>query len=267
MKTHTNLYKFLLFPLLLLFSCTDSTTEDGTSVSPEELLFIDIEETMFTGVYDTMGYTLLVNNISAELYQSLENPFVKEDSIREVLCGNKEGGCMEAMEQYYIAQASDKVIRKGNELKLALAGGGEKIMANNLTEGDDYEVYQFYKRSQGYYIVAVFYYESYGYYLISEETGKATFTIGMPVLSPDQKLYAAANYDMVAAFTYNGLELLTFSKDSVAGVLKIDFATWGPEEVKWKDDSTLYVKQKSQHEEGPEENNYAAIRIRKSPRI
>jgi hypothetical protein len=264
MKTFKNFYKaFLILPILFFYSCTDSTTEDGTGIQGEDILFANIQETTFTGIYDTLGYTLLVNNITKDFYEMLNDSSENEDSIRNKVCGDKEGGCMEAMEQYYISKVPDKVKRNGKELILFLTNGSTKVFVNNEAEGDSYEVYQFQSFNNGYYTVAVFYYEEYGYYLINAATGKATFTIGPPILSPDQKQFAAANYDMVAAFTFNGLELLSLTKDSAMSTFKFDFYTWGPEEIKWKDDSTLYVKQKSQPEEGPEENNYAAIRIRR----
>ncbi len=271
MKTVSYFYSaFLLTSLVFLCSCTDSTTDDVTSDSEVDLLFSNIEETPFTGIYDTLGYTLLVNSIPKELYETLAGNTAKEDSLlRNKICGTKEGGgCMEAMEQYYISKVADKVSRKDNQLILSLTNGKSVTLVNTISQGDDYEVYQFQKlNDNGYYSVAVFYYESYGYYLINAENGNKTFTIGTPIPSPDQKQYVAANYDMVAAFTFNGLELLTATKDSAMSTLKLDFFTWGPEEIKWKDDSTLYVKQKSQPEDGPEENNFAAIRIRRNSGI
>lgn len=253
----------LLAPLVALFACTDSTTDDGTSVPEKDILFADIKETTFTGVYDTLGYTLLVNTIPQSQYEGLYNNAINEDSLHDAICGDKEGGCMEAMEKYSISKVSDKVRRKDKALILSLNNGKFLTLVNNLSEDDSYEVYQFQQLVNGYYVVAVFYYESYGYQLINAENGKSTFTIGSPLLSPGQNQFAAANYDMVAAFTFNGLELLTATKDSAFSTLKIDFTTWGPEEIKWKDDSTLYVKQKSQPEEGAEKKDYAAIRIRR----
>ncbi|HVD97300.1 MAG TPA: hypothetical protein VNB90_03780 [Cytophagaceae bacterium] len=256
---------FFIAILTTLVACTDSTTEDVTSGNEQDLLFSNIEEGPFTGRYDTLGYTLLVNTIRKDLYETIKSE-EKEDSLtRNKLCNDKEGGCMEIMEKYYISKASDKVKRNGKDLVLSLADGRTLTLTNNEEqEGDNYEVYQFQKLDEnGYYTVAVFYYESFGYFLINAESGKSTFTIGTPVFSPDKKQYVAGNYDMVAAFTFNGLELLAATPDSAVSMLKIDFSTWGPDEVKWKDDSTLFVKQKSQPEEGPEQINYAAIRIRR----
>lgn len=264
MNTIIKLKKILLLaPLVVLFSCTDSTTDDGTSVPEQDVLFSDIKPTLFTGVYDTLGYTLLVNTIPQSQYDALHSNAINEDSLHDAICGEKEGGCMEAIEQYYISKVSDKVRRKDKALILSLTNGKSITLVNNLKEDDSYEVFQFQQLINGYYVVAVFYYESYGYQLINANNGKSTFTIGSPLLSPAQNQFASANYDMVAAFTFNGLELLTSTKDSAFSTLKIDFATWGPEEIKWKDDSTLYVKQKAQPEEGAEQKDYSAIRIRR----
>ncbi len=271
MKLIQTSYKFLLLLSIVgIASCSDSTVEETTSVgSSEDSVFVSIPETKFTGVYDTLGYTFLVNTISKEQYESISSAVPKDDSMRATLCGDKEGGCMEAMEKYYLTKVSGKATRKGNDLLLTLSNGQTKILKNNTKEDEDYEVYQFLTLdANGYYVVAVFYFESYAYLLINPTNGSTTRTIGYPVFSPDKKQYAAGNYDMVAAFTFNGIDFLSVTKDSVYSDLTMDFGTWGPEELKWKNDSTLYVKQKSQvGEELKEENNFAVLRIRKKSGI
>jgi hypothetical protein len=260
-------FLILLILLLGVSSCTDSSTDDvSTEQSPADTLFASIKQTRYTGIFDTLDYTFLVNTISKEEYQKIRPAVLNDDSLRKVICGgDKEGGCMEAMEKYYISKVSDRVQRTGKMLTLALASGPAVLLQNNLKEDDDYEVYQFLQLDPlGNYIVAAFYMESYDYLLINSQTGKITHTIGFPVFSPDQKKYVSGNYDMIAAFTFNGIDFITQTRDSAWVDLRMDFKTWGCEEIKWKDDSTLYVKQKSQIGEEPkEENNFAAIRIRR----
>ncbi len=248
-----------------LYSCTDSTTDGVISdLEPKDTLFTSISKTKFTGVYDTLGYTLLVNTISKDTYESIGTS-TNSDSLRTAICKEDEGGCMEAMEVYYCSKFPDKVKRKEKELTLQLSNGKTVVLKNNSSEDDNYEVFQFVSFDKnGYFIVAAYYMESYAYLLINATNGKTMSTIGYPVFSPDKKQYVAGNYDMIAAFTFNGIDFMTTTKDSIYSDARIDFATWGPEEVKWKDDSTLYVKQKSQLGEAPkEENNFAAIRIRR----
>ncbi|HWZ23138.1 MAG TPA: hypothetical protein VNW06_10820 [Cytophagaceae bacterium] len=260
-----------LFLLIGLFACTDSSTDNVTSDSSlKDTLFTFIQKTTFTGIYDTLDYTLLVNSISKEQYQSIGASFSeKERLIRDTICNVKEEGCMEALESYYISKFSDKVKRKGETLTLSLSDGKTITLTNNKSDNDSYEVYQFVSLDQnGYFIVAAFYMESYAYLLINSTDGKTIRTIGYPIFSPDKKQYVAGNYDMMASFTFNGIDLMTVSTDSVISNAKIDFTTWGPEDIKWKDDSTLYVKQKSQiGDDLKEEYNYAAIRIRRRSRI
>jgi hypothetical protein len=172
---------------------------------------------------------------------------------------------MELMEQKSISTYASLIKRKGEELILNLSTGTTKKLVNNKSE-EDYEVYQFIKVDEnGYFVFAVYYYESYEYILINSTNGKLFRTIGPPRSSLTNKKLAACNYDMIAAFTYNGLHLASYTTDSIQSEVMIDFMTWGPEVIIWKDDSTLYVKQKSQvGEELKEVNNYAAIRIRKN---
>jgi hypothetical protein len=260
---------FLIFLIVLVatISCTDSSTDDiSTERPPADTLFASVKQTRFTGIYDTLDYTFLVNTISKEEYERIPFKGIKDDSLRKIICGDdKEGGCMEAMEKYYISKVPDRVQRTGKMLTLALSSGPAVLLQNNLKEDDDYEVYQFLQLDAlGNYIVAAFYMESYDYLLINSATGKITHTIGFPIYSPDNEKYVSGNYDMIAAFTFNGIDFLTQTNDSAWVDIRMDFKTWGCEELKWKDDSTLYVNQKSQTGEEPkEENNFAAIRIRR----
>ncbi len=268
MKKEINLFGgIVLFLAWVLFSCTDSTTEGTTTDIPvKDTLFGSISKTNFTGVYDTLGYTLLVNTISKEKYASVNFYNMTTDTLlRDSVCKGKEQGYMEMMENYYISKVPTKVKRKGKELTLSLSNGKTVELTNDNSDDEGYEVYQFISLDQnGYFIVAVYYMESYGYLLVNSANGKTMKTIGYPVFSPDKKQYVAGNYDMMAAFTFNGIDFMKVNNDEVSSLAKIDFGTWGPEEVKWKDDSTLYVKQKSQTgEEAKVENNFAAIRIRR----
>ena len=271
MKTFKLSYVIVLISsFALMISCTDSTTDDAfTGDSGQDPLFSSIAASKFTGVYDTLEYTLLVNTISQKEYESLTSKEVNKDSLRKVVCGEKEGGCMEAMELFAISKFKDKVIRNNNELILQLSSGKSVKLINVPAEDDSYEVYQFLDMHEnGYYIVAGYYMESYNYLMINPANGKITYSIGVPSRSPDNKKYIAVNYDMIAAFTFNGMEFFSIEKDNVISEAKIDFITWGPEEFKWKDDSTVYIKQLSQMGEDPkEESNFAAMRIRKRTRI
>ena len=259
-----------IFLLAGLFSCMDNTTDDISSdTSPKDTLFISIPKTKYTGIYDTLGYTLLINTISKEKYESISYPFSNTDSLRNIICGDKEDRCMEAMESYYISKIGNKVSRKDELLTLELSNGKKVLLKNNKSDGDGYEVYQFISLDKNnYFIVAAFYMESYAYLLINANNGKTYSTVGLPSSSPNNNFYIAGNCDIMAAFTFNGLELMTKTGDSILSNIKIDFPIWGPEEVKWKDDSTLYVKQKSQTgDDFKEEYNFAAIRIRKKMSI
>jgi hypothetical protein len=266
-------YLITLFFITVIFSCTDSTTDDVTTENNTvaDPFFSYIPKTKFTGKYDTLGYTFLFNTISQRQYESLIPAFPNKDSLVALIC-KEEGGCMEKLEAYYISKVAGKVKRQGRDLILSLTNGKTSTLKNNPSEDEKYEVYQFIKLDQnGYFIIAVYYMDSDGYLLVNSANGYTMRTIGYPVFSPNKKRYVAGNYDMMMPSTYNGIELMaitgdcmTASGNCIASIAKVDFKTWGPEEVKWKDDSTLYVRQKSQMGgEAKPENNFAALRIRK----
>ena len=118
----------------------------------------------------------------------------------------------------------------------------------NVKDEDDVDAYSVYTFIQdmpkiNQWLVMASYYESYGYVFIDKTSVDSTMLYGLPVASPDNKYIITFNQDIEAGFTYNGFQLFEMrdSKPVLQG--EKELISWGPDNVKWKDATTLFVQQ------------------------
>jgi len=120
-----------------------------------------------------------------------------------------------------------------------------KLTEQCSCDGDDYIDYTYGGRlnNSALLVFKVGYYEKLDYLLVNLNTGKKTKTWGRPELAPDGKTLVASSFDLDVGFLHNGMQLFAVTSDSLRPVWEKEFETWGPEEVKWADSQTLFVKQ------------------------
>jgi hypothetical protein len=125
---------------------------------------------------------------------------------------------------------------------------------------DSYTKYHFGGNYAGgdYWYISADLYEGGVNYLVSKRDGKQDPTVGEPKLSPDKKFFASAQYDM-SGESGSGLDLYKIGPDSLVPVFHI-YPEWGPDQVKWKDNNTLYIRQYS-FNEGRQMMRYAKMNL------
>lgn len=140
-------------------------------------------------------------------------------------------------EKENIAQYAGKVSRTGDSLVLKLENDSTAVLKTNRSDDDNYANYHFldYMPPLKAYLVYMEGYEYDTYLLVDANTGRLTYTIGIPQLSPDKKMFVSGNADLVAGFTTNGFELFRMGKDSIERMQERQPEKWGPEVIKWKD--------------------------------
>ncbi len=147
---------------------------------------------------------------------------------------------------------SDKVQRTGDTLQIKTAAKNVFIV-NNDSDTDEYAQYTYmgYNKAIDQYLVFGGFYEWHNYLLIDAKTGSQTVLWGKPVVSPNGKYIVSGNTDLVAQFTDNGIQL--FESGNAPKVIgeKI-LQLWGPEEIRWSNDTTLFVKANVSDEKSPD---------------
>ncbi|WP_341838968.1 hypothetical protein [Chitinophaga caseinilytica] len=144
-----------------------------------------------------------------------------------------------------IAPQHDLVRRAGNVLYIKLKNGSEKEFRDNAeSDGEDHEVhiYNGYLPAIARFVIFRFGYETYDVLLVDEKSGEETPIIGLPQVSPDGKQLIASNLDLMAAFTFNGLEYYTMTGKGLEKQYDFSPEKWGPESIKWLDANVLVGK-------------------------
>jgi len=147
---------------------------------------------------------------------------------------------------------SDRVQRTGDTLTIKTKAKDVHIV-NNDNDTDEYAQYTYmgYIDAADQFLVFGGFYEWHNYLLIDGQTGDETVLWGKPAVSPDGKYIVNGNSDLVAQFTDNGMQLFTAThKPKVVGERSLK--AWGPEEIKWADNKTLFVKANVADEKSPD---------------
>jgi len=147
---------------------------------------------------------------------------------------------------------SDRVKRMGDTLVIK-AKAKDVLIVNNNSDTDEYAQYTYlgYNRDVDQYMVFGGFYEWHNYLLIDGKTGSQTVLWGKPVVSPNGKYIVSGNTDLVAQFTDNGIQL--FESGNAPKVIgEKTLQLWGPEEIRWGNDKTLFVKANVADEKSPD---------------
>lgn len=144
-------------------------------------------------------------------------------------------------EEDYLHRDASLVKRVGKSLFLTLKDSKKVELADKGDDTDELEHYIYQGRLKGisHYIVRVQYYEGGGYLVINENSGEMVHIIDPLVVSPSKKYAIAGNCDLVAGYTFNGIELYEIQNNNLVLVGKKELEGWGPKKLYWQNDSTL----------------------------
>lgn len=214
----------LLLTTFFLFSCQSDKKE-------QHLPEATIPETVLRSELDTFNLgdmRVRVEKITKTDFYSLPaNPVIDTSEAGNI-----------AADSDYVRRIGDSLIITTKTKEVALVNDG-----NDEEDVDDYVVFSYagYLKPLNQFMTSAYYYESYDYVLADNLTGDLTHLWGTPVPSPDGKRFATANSDLQAGFTYNGIQLYTNAHPPVL-IAQRELQEWGPEEIRWKDNNTLFVK-------------------------
>tara|TARA_B110000285_G_scaffold92393_1_gene105823 strand:- start:379 stop:1065 length:687 start_codon:yes stop_codon:yes gene_type:complete len=146
-------------------------------------------------------------------------------------------------ESKYLKEDSLKVIRLNDTLVFNLNNGKKAHLINDDSNGERYGQYSYLGTldNLNQFIVYGSFWEWHNYILIDMESGDTNYLAGFPVLSPDKKTIISGNCDLIAGYTFNGLELYNNSSP-IKKICSTELMSWGPDKIKWIDDSSLIIK-------------------------
>ncbi len=137
------------------------------------------------------------------------------------------------------------VSRNNDTLNLKLDNGTiKKLVSDKNMESEDFSAYSYIGKLNdiNYYLIFVSYYEAYQYLIVNAKTGKETYICGAPAVSPNKKYLLTSNFDLIAGFVYNGMEMYDVGSDSLKTNWKRELTKWGACDIAWIDDNTLVAK-------------------------
>lgn len=144
--------------------------------------------------------------------------------------------CLREVEARLIAEAAGRARRAGSRLELRVADAGTAAFADREEEGDEFVRYRYggWHAQIAHHVVLADFYEGGGVIAVDGRTGRTAELLGLPAVSPDGARLAAANTDLVAAYTGSGLQVWRV----LPGGLELEWALegggrWGGAAPRW----------------------------------
>lgn len=173
-----------------------------------------------------------------------------------------------AIEKYLQPSMKDYFLRKGKVLNLFLTNGKTVKLKDFEKEGELTEYsFESYLESFEYYLVKIQFYEGEGYLLVNRKNGFQKYISGKPYLSPDKTKLITINMDLEAGYDFNGIELLSFSGDSLKTDCVININNWGPSAMKLTSNKEViiqafYIEEKENTEETEYKKKYFKMTLK-----
>lgn len=131
-------------------------------------------------------------------------------------------------------------------LQFHLGNGGDSLFVSDSAAVDDtYKSFRYMGSYANipYWLVGVSYWEGGGIFLLNKNDGHKIHVFGPPMFSPDKKYFISYSLDMYAGYINNGIELYEIKGGKVLEKWSKLVNDWGPDDVRWKNDSLIYIKQ------------------------
>jgi hypothetical protein len=132
------------------------------------------------------------------------------------------------------------------KLKFHLSNGVDSVLVNDTTEGwSNYIAYSYIESCKNidYWLLGITYYEGSQYLLLDRENGEKLWIWGMPIYSPNMKYFVCNSCDLEAGYDANGFQLFEVKNNKAIHRWSKSIDDWGPSEIRWKNDSTIYIEQ------------------------
>jgi hypothetical protein len=166
-----------------------------------------------------------------------------------------------------IIEDTNNVSRDKLKLTFHLKNESDSILVNDTTQDfSDFVNYCYLESNKDidYWLVKVQLYEGGGYLLINKENGNKIWIWSKPVFSPDKKHFVSYSCDLEAGYLSNGIQLFEVKNREVFLLWEKEIDEWGPSELKWKNDSTIYIEKLKldfNDSKNPDKISYKSMKI------
>ena len=204
----------LLIPVLVFISCNSNKKVDNKE--------------------NIKGDTLIIAKVVFNLDSISEKEFKTAD---------KQGYKESATE---VIEDTVNVRRDSLKLIFHLGNGADSVLINDTTEGwSNYIDYSYIESCKNidYWLLGIGYYEGSQYLIVDRENGNNIWIWGMPVYSQDNKHFVTYSCDLEAGYDSNGFQLFEIKNNKAIHKWSKIVNDWGPTEIRWKNDSTIYIEQ------------------------
>jgi hypothetical protein len=144
--------------------------------------------------------------------------------------------CLRGVEARLVAEAAGRARRSGSRLELRAADTVIAEFADQSGEGEEFVRYRYggWLARVAQHVVLVDLYEGAGVVAVDGRTGRVAELLGRPELSPDGGRVAAANVDLVAAYTESGLQVWRVTPEGLELEWALDGGgRWGGSAPRW----------------------------------
>jgi hypothetical protein len=200
---------YLILILAALIGCTNNVSSDG-KLEPEN------------------RDTILIDKIIYHLDSIDENEF---KTIPRIILKSKKETIDDVL----------NVSRKGAILTFHLRNGFDSLLIEKCEECPHYKYLESIDIIDSW-LVEVSFYEGGEYELLDKENGVKTSLFSKPLFSPDNKYFICYSMDLEAGYDPNGIQLFMVDKKKPKNIWTKEIGDWRPEEVRWKNDSIIYIK-------------------------
>ena len=118
----------------------------------------------------------------------------------------------------------------------------EVIFSDNLTESESAARYIYIRNylEKNYYLIYASGWEGHSFQFVHASTGKCTRLDGIPILSPDNKLFVATSMDLEAGYNNNSVQICKLTPSGPVTVFYHNYkGSCGPSNPKWIDNKTI----------------------------
>jgi len=146
------------------------------------------------------------------------------------------------IENYLLKNNNEFVKKDSLGLHLKMINDNWKLISINQNTDEADNTFEYYFQEFGFYSVRTQWGEGNGYKLINDKDGEVTDLYGRPYFSRNGEYVISVNVDIEAGYSRNGFQLFQNSNGKLKNIGNYEPNGWGPYSAKWKDNSTVILK-------------------------